>query len=718
MARLRSIGERVNQPDRQCKNAVRETAELGIGLAGFRDVIEAAADAIVVHRDGSVLYANPAAIKRFQARDLVELQEHHLMDFILAADRPAIMSALADLDNIDKGSRIIGYRCMTLGGEVRDIETVAVKIPWENGSAFLNICRDMTERNRTADALRESEERYYNLITFSPEATIAICNDKIVVANDAAARLLDAASPNDLIGLSLRKIYDEDTAAEITERLRDVARGLSAATTRSDRMYRLDGTAIDIECTWIPFTYDRQPAAYALIKDVTEQRRSAQLHCFLASHDPLTQLPNRYDFHQRMKAVLRTGRPFAIHYVDLDCFKSINDTLGHAIGDHLLQIMADRLRQGVRKGDVVARLGGDEFAVLQVDLGDANDGHRVAEKLQRTLGESCSVAGHSLQTSVSIGTAISPDHGTDPANLLRRADFALYEAKARGRNAVALFTAAAEHRLQHRDFLAEELEKPQTETEFEVHFQPVVALATGAMVGAEALLRWRRRGKDLIVASEFIQELESSYCGQRTCIWALKEACREAARLQQAGLRDFRMAVNFSMSLLQRPDLTEVVIDALEQADLDPTILEMEITEHMIINAGTSGILPALEALRNRGVKVALDDFGTGYSRLSLLKELPVDRIKVDRSFIGGLGQSLEDTAIAEAVLHLGHRLGLKVTAEGVTDQACWDRLRDLGFDDAQGFHIARPMTASDLTAFLQQRADIGLVLGTSLDRR
>jgi EAL domain-containing protein (putative c-di-GMP-specific phosphodiesterase class I) len=178
------------------------------------------------------------------------------------------------------------------------------------------------------------------------------------------------------------------------------------------------------------------------------------------------------------------------------------------------------------------------------------------------------------------------------------------------------------------------------------------------------------------------------------------------------------MAVNFSMSLLQRPDLTEVVIDALENADLDPTILEMEITEHMIINAGTSGILPALEALRDRGVKVALDDFGTGYSRLSLLKELPVDRIKVDRSFIGGLDKSLEDTAIAEAVLHLGQRLGLKVTAEGVTDQACWDRLRDLGCDDAQGFHIARPMTASDLTAFLQQRGDIGLVLGTSLDRR
>ena len=470
MVQPHSINERADQLGHQSKNALRETAELGIGLAGFRDVIEAAADAILVHRDGSVLYANPAAIKRFKARDLADLQRHHLMDLILAADRPAIMSALADLDRVDKGSRVVGYRCMTLGGELRDIETIAVKIPWENGSAFLNICRDMTERNRTADALRESEARYYNLITFSPEATIAICNDKIVVANDAAARLLDAASPNDLIGAPLSRIYDTDTAAEIAERLKDVARGLSAATTRSDRMYRLDGTGIDIECTWIPFTYDRQPATYALIKDVTEQRRSEQLHRFLASHDPLTQLPNRYDFHQRMKAVLRMGRPFAVHYVDLDCFKSINDTFGHAIGDQLLQVSAERLRQGVRKGDVVARLGGDEFAVLQIDLGDSSDGHRVAEKLQRTLGESCSVAGHSLQTSVSIGTAISPDHGTDPVELIRKADFALFEAKARGRSTVALFTADAEHRLRHRDVLAEELEKPQTETEFEVHF--------------------------------------------------------------------------------------------------------------------------------------------------------------------------------------------------------------------------------------------------------
>jgi len=413
---------------------------------------------------------------------------------------------------------------------------------------------------------------------------------------------------------------------------------------------------------------------------------------------------------------LRMGRPFAIHYIDLDCFKSINDNLGHAIGDQLLQIIAERLRQAVRSGDVVARLGGDEFAVLQVDLGESNDGYRVAEQLQRTLGETCSVAGHSLQTTVSIGTVISPDHGTDPASLVRRADFALYAAKARGRNAVALFTAEDEDRLQHRDFLAEELEKPQTETEFEVHFQPVVALATNAVVGTEALLRWRRRGNHLIVASEFIQELETSYCGQRTCIWALQEACREARRLQQAGLRDFRMAVNFSMSLLQRPDLTEVVIDALETADLDPTILEMEITEHMIINVGTSGILRALDVLRSRGVKVALDDFGTGYSQLSLLKELPVDRIKLDRSFVSGLSKNLDDTAIAEAVLHLGHRLGLKVTAEGVTDQACWDRLRDLGCDDAQGFHIACPMTASDLAAFLQQRGELRHAPGASLD--
>ena len=377
----------------------------------------------MAHRDGFVLYANPAAITRFQARDLAELQQHNLMDFILAADRPTILQALADLDDIDKGSRVVGYRCVTLGGEVRDIETVAVKIPWENGSAILNICRDVTERNRTAEALRESEERYYNLITFSPEATIAICNDKIVVANDAAVRLLDAASPSDLIGTPLCKIYDEDTSAEIAGRILDVARGHSAATTRSDRMRRLDGTEIDVECTWIPFTYDRQPATYALIRDVTEQRRSARLHSFLASHDPLTQLPNRYDFHQRMKVALRTGRPFAIHYLDLDCFKSINDTLGHAIGDQVLQIVAERLRGGVRKGDIVARLGGDEFAVLQMDLSDPHDSHRVAAKLQRTLGKSFSIAGHRLQTSVSIGTAVSPDHGTEPESSATKGRF-------------------------------------------------------------------------------------------------------------------------------------------------------------------------------------------------------------------------------------------------------------------------------------------------------
>ena len=480
-------------------------------------------------------------------------------------------------------------------------------------------------------------------------------------------------------------------------------------------MCRLDGTMIDVECTWIPFTYERQPATYAVIKDVTERRRSEQRHRFLASHDPLTQLPNRYDFRQRMKAALRAGRPFALHYIDLDCFKSINDTLGHATGDQLLQIMAKRLRGLVRKGDVVARLGGDEFAVLQVDINDAHDAHRIAEKLQRSLGKSYRVAEHSLQTSVSIGTAISPDHGTDPEDLLRRADFALYEAKERGRNAVGLFSIATEQRLKQCDYLAEELARSQTETEFEVHFQPIVALSTGAVAGAEALLRWRRRGKELIEAGEFIQELEASYCGQRICIWALKEACREAGRLQRAGLRDFRMAVNFSMSMLQRPDLAEIIFEALETACLDPTFLEIEITEYMIVNAGTASILPMLQALRDRGVKIALDDFGTGYSRLSLIKELPVDRIKIDRSFIAGLDNSLEDTAITEAVLHLGHRLGYMVTAEGVADQASWDRLRELGCDDAQGFFIARPMAPSDLADFLRRKGEIEYAPGTCL---
>ncbi len=703
MVRVHSIEESLNRQSKIDGTTLPASDTKNTQIA-FREVIEAAVDAIVVHRDGYILYANPAAIERFQANDLEDLQQHPILDFILAPDRPAILKALADLDEVNNGSRVVGYRCMTLGGDIRDIETVAVKIPWEHGPAILNICRDMTERNRTAEALKESENRYYNLITYSPEATIAICNNAIVVANDAAARLLDAASPNDLIGMPLRKIYDDDTAAEIAGRIQDVARGRSAATTRSDRMYRLDGTEIDVECTWIPFTYERQPATYALIRDVTEQRRSEELNRFLASHDPLTQLPNRYDFHRRMKAALRTGRPFAVHYLDLDCFKSINDTLGHAVGDQLLQTMADRLRGLVRRSDVVARLGGDEFAILQVDLNSPNDARQVAAKLQHALGQGCNLPGHSLQTSVSIGTVISPEHGVEPEDLLRRADFALYEAKARGRNSVGFFTEAVEHRLRQCDLLAEELARPETETEFEVHFQPIVALASGAIVGAEALLRWRRRGQGLIVAGEFIQELESSCYGQQTCTWALREACQQAHLLQSAGFRDFRIAVNFSMSMLQRPDLAEIVLDVLGQANLDPANLEIEITEHTIINANTTDILPALAALRDRGTKVALDDFGTGYSRLSLLKELPVDRIKIDRSFINGLGKKSEDTAIAEAVLHLGRRLGLKVTAEGVPDRACWDRLKELECDDAQGFYIARPMVASDLKAFLNRR--------------
>ncbi len=671
----------------------------------FRQVIEAAPDAILVHRHGWILYANTAAIRRFCVRDLQHLRKHHLFDFILPSDHQAINDALAKLDLADTTSHIVGYQCVNLRGEVRDIETVAVKVPWEDGPAILNICRDMTDRNRTAAALKESEARYYNLISYSPEAIIAICNRRIVVANDAAARLLDAASPGDIVGTPLTRIYDEDTAIEIARRIADVARGRTAATASSDRMYRLDGETIDVDCTWIPFTYERQPATYAVIRDVTEQRKSEKLHRFLASHDPLTQLPNRYDFHQRMKTALRMGRRFAVHYLDLDCFKSVNDTLGHSIGDYLLQIVAERLRRVVRTCDVVARLGGDEFAVLQMDVSDEGSAYRVAAKLQHALGQSYSIGGHRLQASATIGTVLSPDHGSDPEGLLRKADFALYEAKARGRDTISFFTEEMGDRLQKRDFLTSELAK--AETEFEVHFQPIVGVATGAVRSIEALLRWRHRNRGLIVANEFIQELEASCGAQRTSIWALEEACRQAKILQRIGLRDFQIAVNFSMSMLQRPDLVEVVTAILDRVDLSPAILEIEITEHMINSAGTVGILPKLEKLRLLGTKLALDDFGTGCSSLTLLKALQVDRIKIDRSFVEGLGVNPLDTAIAQAVIQLGRSLGLSVTAEGVTNQAVLDRLREQGCDDAQGFYIARPMPAADLTAFLERRGDL-----------
>ena len=681
---------------------------LGPGDACFRQVVEAVVDSVIIHRHGRVVYANPAA-----ERSLVGGQRHGLvgrsiLDFIAAEDREMLSEVVGQVAETGRSSGLVNYTSIGPDGSTRAIETIAVRVTMDEEAAVLNVCRDVTARKQTEMALKDSEARFRVLAEHSPEAIIAVCERRIILANDAAAALLGVATASELRGQDAFTFCSEDKRS-LAARGFDVLEGGDAVTRQlRGRFRRLDGSAIDLEVTSIPYKHGDKPAAYLVLRDVTERLRDEQRHRFLASHDALTGLPNRMEFQRRLQALLkeesaaRTGR-FAIHYVDLDYFKTINDSLGHEIGDRLLQIVGRRLRATIRSSDVVARLGGDEFAVLQSDA-NLNDSPRaLAEKLQRAIEQPYTVDDQLLHTSITIGVAICPDHGDDSDLLLRRADLALYHAKECGRNAISFFSRDLDVRVQERDSLINQLIRAEAAGEFEVHYQPIASLSSGKIEAVEALLRWNHPERGLMTADDFIQAIEASREGQRIGAWVLQKACEHAKNWEALGFGDLRVAVNLSMPFLQRPDFTEVVLGTLRACGLEASRLELELTERIIISAGAASIAPKLAELRDHGVHIALDDFGTGYSSLALLRDLPVDRIKIDRSFVAGLGSSADDTAIVRAVTHLGRSLNKRVTAEGVERPETLDMLRDEGCHEIQGFHLAKPMSASRLVEFLRK---------------
>lgn len=675
--------------------------------ACFQQVVESIADSVIIHQNGRIIYANPSAVRTIGAATQDDVIGQSSLSFAAPEDRQRLSEIIRQVAESGGTSGIVPYTGVRLDGQRLEVETIAARMATEGAPTILNVCRDVTERKQTELALKDSEARFAILAEHSPEAIIAVCERRIVLANEAAAAMLGVASPDSLQGQDVAKLCLECNN-DLSEHGFDIFEQGGAVTKQlHGRFRRLDGLPIDLDVTSIPYVHGEKPATYLILRDVTERLRDEERHRYLASHDPLTDLPNRLGFQRRLHDLLagesnpRTGR-FAIHYLDLDYFKSVNDSLGHEIGDRLLQIVATRLKNAIRSTDLVARLGGDEFAVLQADA-TSNDAPRLlAKKLQRAVEQPYSVGDQLLHTSTTIGIAIYPDNGDEPEQLLRRADLALFHAKECGRNAISFFSRDLDVRVRERDKLVSQLIRAEASGEFEVHFQPIASLHSGRVEAVEALLRWNHPERGLMTADDFIHAIEASREGQRIGAWVLHEACKHAKTWERLGVGDLRVAVNLSMPFLQRPDFTDVVLRTLRMTDLAPSKLELELTERIIVSAGGDSIALKLAKLRALGVHIALDDFGTGYSSLALLKDLPVDRIKIDRSFVAGFGISANDTAIVRAVTHLGRSLNMRVTAEGVECSEIMDMLRDEGCDDIQGFHLAKPMPASAITDFLQ----------------
>jgi diguanylate cyclase (GGDEF)-like protein len=389
----------------------------------------------------------------------------------------------------------------------------------------------------------------------------------------------------------------------------------------------------------------------------------------------------------------RSGAKVALFFLDLDNFKTINDSLGHPVGDALLKAVAERLRSCVRDTDTISRQGGDEFLISLPEVVDIDDVAAFAEKLLERISGVFDIDGHELATSVSIGIALYPDDSEDFDTLLKKADTALFEAKAAGRNTYRFFAEQmnieASEYLRIRNGLRRALEKG----EFVLHYQPQVDLHNGRVVGAEALIRWRHPDLGMVPPGRFIPVAEDSGLIVPIGEWVLREACWQAAAWQAAGLPRMTVAVNLSAIQFKRGNVEQSVSRALTESGIDPALIELELTESILIKNADS-VLATLRRLKALGVKLSIDDFGTGYSSLSYLKRFNVDKLKIDQSFVRDLATDPEDEAIVRAIIQLAHSLNMGTVAEGVEDVGTLGQLQMYGCDEAQGYHFARPMPA------------------------
>jgi diguanylate cyclase (GGDEF)-like protein len=441
----------------------------------------------------------------------------------------------------------------------------------------------------------------------------------------------------------------------------------------------------------------------AVQEDITARKDAEARIEELAYHDSLTGLSNRVELRNRLDQAVDEARhhrrSLALHFIDLDRFKVVNDTLGHAVGDALLQAVAERLHGCLRSSDTAARIGGDEFAVLQPALDSLEGATSLAQRILSVMARPFRLAGRDVHITPSIGVSVYPLDSTGPEELLKNADMAMYLAKKEGRNNFQYFTAALNAQLRDRLSLEVDLRAAIEQRQFTLYYQPQVDLGTRRLTGMEALIRWRHSTRGDVPPSLFVGVAEE--CGLIAGLsrWVLEEACAQNAAWLAAGLPPRRVAVNVSSANFKHGDLAQNISDVLTRTMLPPSLLELEVTETLLLE--DEHVIRAVPALQKLGVMLSIDDFGTGYSSLNYLRRLPVKKLKIDKSFVSGLPDSQDDAIIARAIINLGHALGHTVIAEGIEREDQLAYLREHGCDEGQGYLFGRPMPAAEFEAEL-----------------
>ncbi|MBL0388774.1 EAL domain-containing protein [Tumebacillus sp. ITR2] len=572
-------------------------------------------------------------------------------------------------------------------------------------SSYACIMRNIADRKANERLLKVSEQRYKSLFENNPNAIYSVdLQGRFTELNPAVERI-SGYTPEELL-------YRDHTILLLPE-LKDLSVLNHYANHPTEKQeveatitHKL-GHQVDLSVINLPIEVEGEVIGYFCIaKDITEQKRAERIINHMAFTDCLTDLPNRRLFRQRLTETIETAetnpdQKLAVLFIDLDRFKVINDSLGHAFGDHVLQAVSERLQSCVGEQDTLCRMGGDEFTLLLPTVKGPDCAVAMSKRIMEVVRKPLVVDGHEVHITTSIGIALYPENGLDADTLMKNADIAMYRIKEHGKNNYQLYTDVMnEDAIQHLQ-LERELRKAIDRDEFLLHYQPQVNVSTGQITGMEALVRWQHPHRGLLSPIHFIPLAEETGLIVPIGEWVLRKACEDGQRWLQEGRKPMRMAVNLSLIQFQEPNLVETIQQILEETGLEPRYLELEITESIAMN-NVEQVVAKLERLVNLGIQISIDDFGTGFSSLSYLKKFPIHKLKIDRSFITDITSDPDDASIVSAIIAMANSLKLDLIVEGVETEDQQTYLHRLGCFEMQGYLFSRPLPAQMLEQLMQ----------------
>jgi diguanylate cyclase (GGDEF)-like protein/PAS domain S-box-containing protein len=671
----------------------------------FRNLIEGSIQGVFVHDDWHILFANQA---------LADILGYDSPEEILALKRVEPLIASDERERLnryrtarDKGEQvpeIYEARGLRKNGSELWLEFRVRVVDWHGTPAMQIVVIDITHRKKAADALRAQKEQLDEILRNVPRAIITIDEKGLINSFNPAAETTFGYAAQEAIGQNVKVLMPQAEANTHDENLESYLR-----TGKNKFLNRGPRRVMGIHKQGHQFPMDlaigetgggkTDKLFIGVARDITRDLMAEEKLAHLAHHDALTGLANRLRLRHRLEeelARVRRGGAFALLYLDLDDFKRVNDTLGHASGDELLQVIAKKLRNCVRETDLVARLGGDEFAVLQIAQ-QPSESMKLAERISKTFNQPFQLKDGEVVTAVSIGIASAPKDSLDPDELLKFADLALYHAKKTNRGGYRFFELELEASTRERHALGLDLRKGLAGDELVLHYQPVINLERNEITCFEALLRWQRDEEGLVPPATFIPIAEENGLIGEIGEWVLRQACAEAASWHE----EARVSVNVSSVQFKQGDLLQVVKNSLFSAGLNPERLELEITESILLQDDGS-TMTTLHQLKMLGVRIALDDFGTGYSSLSYLTSFPFDKIKIDSSFVHDLAGGVKDIGIVQAVVSIATKLGVETTAEGVETSQQLENVKQEGCTEAQGYHFSPARPASEIKTMFE----------------